>query len=62
MSRESYDPVWRDELRRLITVEHDPEKMILLCKELDEIMLAEERLKVRRRFQNRISASPNPRS
>jgi len=44
-----------------VQAERDPEKMLKLCRELDEAMLQEERLKVRARLeQKRKPFSSNP--
>ena len=39
------------EIARQITVERDPVRLAVLCKKLDQIMLADEREKVQRRLK-----------
>jgi len=54
------EPRWK-EIARRVQAERDPEKMLKLCRELDEAMLQEERLKVRARLeQKRKPFSSNP--
>ena len=54
------EPRWKEIARRIQT-ERDPEKMLQLCRELDEAMLQEERLKVRTKLeQKRKPVSSNP--
>ena len=38
------------EIARQITVEKDPDRMLKLCRKLDEVMLIEEQKKVRQKF------------
>lgn len=46
------EPRWK-EIARRVEEERDPEKMLQLCRELDEAMLEEQRLKLRTRLEQK---------